>query len=283
MYSHFQLSYPSIRTNKYRCQDLRVVMEYLYRFIFNEKNVILSNIKVVCYYMDIPYTTFNIVYNKGIHLCVENNCLRIASLYPEFEVLDTKLAGILGKNNYTNLDDKRINIKSSQNLKENIHSKFDEMEHANDNKISFSNTKNEIASRIDQIKKFESDKYSYSLIKNDMEKGLTDEEKIHPDFMVKYQIFKILESRKTIDLNTNKNIVDEYSKFIDMYQAYLENECDNKLEISPQKNVYVPHNYNYLVEEEKEQYAKKYQMSRQQFENEYVNKNFQSDMKNDII
>jgi hypothetical protein len=121
------------------------------------------------------------------------------------------------------------------------------------------------------INKYESDKHSYSLIKNDIEKGLIKEEEIHPDFTVKYQIFKILELKGMVDLNSNNNIIEEYKKFDDIYQiTLLEDVYSTISEEDKINDIYIPHNYHYLTDDEKEEYAKKYQMTKQQLEDRYL-------------
>jgi hypothetical protein len=116
---------------------------------------------------------------------------------------------------------------------------------------------------------FESDKKAYVRIKEDITKGIIKKEEINPFFDIKYRIFQILESREAINFNSNDKIVDEYNIFSALHQACCEdNECAKQPE--PVNKVYIPHNYQYLTNVQKDEYAKKYKMTRKEFEDKYV-------------
>lgn len=125
----------------------------------------------------------------------------------------------------------------------------------------------------EKIRVFESDKKSYLQIKNDLEKGLLKREEMHPYFILKYPIFKVLEARNAINFTSNDNIVQEYNLFSDLHDYDYENDCP-KSEVKPVNTnvskVYVPHNYNYMTIEQQEKHAAKYRMTRKQFEEKYV-------------
>ena len=118
----------------------------------------------------------------------------------------------------------------------------------------------------DKMKIFESDKMSYVQMKKDLADGKLRTDDIHPFFVLKYDIFKVLDSRQTIDFSCGKNISNEYDIFMELYESYMDDNDDDQM-----TNVYVPHNYNYMTPEKKTEHAKKYKMTRQQFENKYVN------------
>jgi len=50
----------------------------------------------------------------------------------------------------------------------------------------------------------------------------------------------------------------------------FDKSCD-KIDSRHQMKVYIPHNYQYLSDDKKEAYAKKYKLSRDEFEKRYVN------------
>ena len=120
----------------------------------------------------------------------------------------------------------------------------------------------------DKLRVFESDKFSYVSIKRDLEKGALKREDINPCFELKYLIFKVLESRNSIDFTKNDNISTEYELFKILYDECNENNQNN---CKPIVKVYIPHNYQYMSKERKEEYARKYKMTLKQFEDKYVN------------
>lgn len=126
----------------------------------------------------------------------------------------------------------------------------------------------------ENLKVFVSDKKSYVLIKKDLEDGNLKRENMNPYFVVKYQIFKILDSRKSIDFTNDNNIKDEYTLYTTLLEACNDdnsNEDCSLINPKPIAKVYIPHNYQYMTQDKKEEYAKKYKMSLKQFEDKYIN------------
>lgn len=121
----------------------------------------------------------------------------------------------------------------------------------------------------EKLKIFESDKRSYIQIKKDIQNGLLLSSSINPYFMLKYEIFKVLEKRNCLDVNSNDNIYEEYDIFRSLYEECDETDADS-CEEQPVK-VYIPHNYQYMSTDKKEEYANKYKMTRHQFEDKYIN------------
>jgi hypothetical protein len=108
-------------------------------------------------------------------------------------------------------------------------------------------------------------------MKNDIEKGTLKQNQMHPYFVIKYQIFKILEQRGKINFSSNSNISQEYEIFNELQNVCNEkDEDDTKIDQSICK-VYIPHNYHYMSQDKKEDHAKKYKMTLQQFEDKYIN------------
>jgi hypothetical protein len=121
-----------------------------------------------------------------------------------------------------------------------------------------------------KLRIFTDDKKIYPRIKDDIANGKLKYESIHPNFVAKYQIFKILEERSAIDFTHNLNIADEFKIFDDLYESCME-VIREKSVVVTKPAPYVPHNYNYLSEKEKDDIANKYQMTREEFETTHVN------------
>src|SRR5581483_8177583 len=117
---------------------------------------------------------------------------------------------------------------------------------------------------------FASDKKSYVKIKFDVENGFLKKDQIHPLFVIKYQIFQILESRGVINFLSDEQIKTEYDIYITLYDACKEENEDNE-DKEKKASVWIPPNYHYLTDEKKEEYATKYKMNRAEFEDKYIN------------
>ncbi len=111
---------------------------------------------------------------------------------------------------------------------------------------------------------FMSDKKVYIQLKKDIENGLFSKDNINPYYVMKYQIFRVLEERKSINFESDENIDNEYKIFTELYDACNEDEDETV-------KVYIPHNYHYMTDLQKTEHAKKYKMTREQFEEKYVN------------
>lgn len=151
------------------------------------------------------------------------------------------------------------------------------------------NKKIETRRANEKISIFMSDKKSYTMICNDLKDGIIKIDDIPQFFVLKYEIFKILENRGVINFDTNDNIDDEYDIFKTLFEEcsdcvddpkyvplgiYRDDEFSRK---SSNKKIYIPHNYQYMTKEEKEKYAKKYKMTLSQFENKYINNTINDD------
>jgi len=122
------------------------------------------------------------------------------------------------------------------------------------------------------LKKFISDKKSYQQIKLDIERGYIKKEEINPLFMVTYQLMKLLDDRSVIDFSSNHNIRKEFADFSILSNEFAETECssEDSENVPPKSKVFVPHNYHFLSLAKKEEFAKKYKMTREKFEQLYV-------------
>jgi len=160
------------------------------------------------------------------------------------------------------------------------------------------NQKLEQFRRNEKFNTFESDKKSYLQLKKDIENGLIKSTEIHPYFILRYHIFKVLELRGAINFTNSDHILTEYNLFTDLYEAYEEdNDQDTRsaslatdtidttntepcVRCKPAKSIkpYIPHNYKYMTDSNKEAYAKKYKMSRREFEDKYASSIFADDL-----
>lgn len=117
-----------------------------------------------------------------------------------------------------------------------------------------------------KIRLFESDKRAYIMMSSDIANGDITKQNINPAFEMKYAIFKILENRGSLNRMSAENIDTECELFNSLY-----NECIDNTEAEPVEKVYVPHNYHYMTADQKTDHAKKYKLTKQQFEEKYIN------------
>lgn len=100
---------------------------------------------------------------------------------------------------------------------------------------------------------FESDKNSYNLMKKDIEQGKLNEDKISVFFKQKYPIFKFMEENNDLDSENDFEIYNEL--FNDLYGSDTDDDNDNDNDDdNDKKNQYIPHNYHYMSEKDKEKY-----------------------------
>lgn len=128
----------------------------------------------------------------------------------------------------------------------------------------------------EKIRIFESDKNSYMQIKKDIDNKILDKNDMNPAFVLKYQIFQILHDRNSINFLSNENITEEYNIYNDYYQVCLADEEPIKTDESiktdePINKVYIPHKWHYMSDEKKEGHARKYKMTKKEFEDKYIN------------
>lgn len=261
-------------------------------------NILLN----IVYYHNIV-TTFYLMYKEGsLFLHNDDNFIKISSMYPQFLSLDNifkmdkpKLSNNLNKNNKLNTPQKKSDNHRHQSLLKKSVTPLVNTKPVNldaDNKVSsteksfdenfellkekqrcdrINHNKN-----IEKFKVFYNDKVAYTLVKNDIETGLLHNDNINPAFVLKYKIFKILESRDNINFNDDDNITEEYNLFNELYDVCLENEEEE--EIKEIKKIYIPHNYYYMTNDKKEEHAKKYKMTMKEFEDKYINSKLEDDV-----
>lgn len=183
---------------------------------------------------------------------------------------------VIAKNAISESKNRKKAIPTEEELDKQKMDQFDEEYELEREKKRLDRIKDE--QQIKLINIFITDKKMYPLVKADIAIGKMKQELIHPNYIMKYQILKILEDRSVINFNTDTNIQEEFTLFSDLYDSCMEDIIDKKTADSPGLNVYVPHNYEYLSEHEKNECAKKYNMNRIEFESKHVAKNSADDM-----
>lgn len=88
-------------------------------------------------------------------------------------------------------------------------------------------------------KTYQNDKYSYKIMKEDIETGDFSEEMINPDFVSKYIVFKIMDNRNQLNLDSNDNNSTEMNIFDTLHASFVQ-------EGSPKQKPYIPHNVHFL-------------------------------------
>lgn len=284
-----------------------VILELYY--LINNTNYNLCSFKIVSYYMYTVFSELHVCFNNGLVLYSDVDKIRISTLFPQFIAMDNIY---IRKNKFqqnqpfpqttnentrsaakTSLNPKKTRrhpgilknkqiadqVKNNEPVKK-VDIYFDEefelkkekerLDRVNQNRCN------------EQIKIFESDKKSYTQVKKDISLGILKKSEINPFFSVKFDVFKLLESRKEINFENNNNINSEYEIFNQLYnladssddEIISKNEI-NGLFLEPNEDkVYVPHNFYYYTESQKEEYAKKYKMTLDQFLTNYVSKEY---------
>lgn len=243
----------------------------IYDLLISYQNINLSEISLSIYYNNARISEFNLLYDDGLILYNENNNLRVASIFPQVYLLDSILYRsfnkenkcLKSKNKKCTPSIKKINKKIVNNTSNDpkIH-KLDNIK-CIDKEINF---KSEDIN-FDNLKDFKQDKELYFHIKNDIDNGSFMYDEIHPQFIDKYQIFRILENRNVLNFESNDNINYEHELFKSLYDEFLEDETTDNMK----EHVFIPHNYEYMSNDKKEEYAKKYRLTRQEFEDKYIN------------
>ncbi|BCS82948.1 hypothetical protein QLL95_gp1175 [Cotonvirus japonicus] len=281
---------PNINSTHYELYD---VVKEIYKILtsdinkINENLMIVLNTEIIKYYMNCPITKFNISINSGLNIYNDTTNIKILDIYPEFCALDEYLS----KNNikFMSPENKQINktknfinklpetkCKIQKNRPKEIQQESQQeiqqesqQESQQEIQLKKPSTLNDNKKNISssKIKLFESDKLAYFMIKKDIEHGIIQQEEINPWFATKYIVFKILDSRKKLDMINNINIKNEYEQFMELYQECIDEEQTINLPIE------IPYNYHYMTPENKEILYKKYGVTKQEFEDKYLNKN----------
>lgn len=257
----------------------------IYDLLINYKNINLSEISLSICYNNVQISEFSLLYEDGLILHNENNNLRIVSVFPQVYILDSILLRLFEKGNKClKPKDKKDLLAMKKKNKKICRSSKECTTITNTNndskihKLSDTKCNNECCIdkeihfkldniKLDKLKNFKQDKELYFCIKNDIDNGTFMYDEIHPQFTDKYQLFRILENRNVLNCESNDNINYEYELFKSLYDEIIEDEPIDDIK----ENVFIPHNYEYMSNDKKEEYAKKYKLTRQEFEDKYFN------------
>lgn len=271
--------------------NLQNAVAHIYKSLLSVHSEEWANIELVHYYMNIPIVTFNVDFEKTLILKNAENKICTTSIYPEFTQFDILLLNKIGKQKYQHknaiINDRPAQILpivknnntgiankiTSENTKNAFHKRFLENIKSNTTEknkpldiqtIHQNNNQNENNINNPKLRLFSSDKKAYYKVKKDIDNGIISAEEINPLFTLKYQILRVIDNRKILNLDNDDNITKEYDIFMEIHDEYL-----NDNNIATEK-VYIPHNYHYMSKEKKEEHAKKYRMSLRQFEDKYI-------------
>lgn len=261
--------------------NLDSVLTTVYNLILCEKSLdIINRIKITKYYLDFPLNTFNVKFDNTIIIYNNNTNFLTSELHQEYipldnilktydfnkkESIDKKLNNNIASNSSINSHTKKRHQKFlNKTIETNNFSKKINQEKINQEK---NNQENKPVYENKHLRLFESDKRSYKLIKNDVEHGKLNKEDINPFFSDKYMIFKLLETRNCLNLSNDENIKEEYKLFNELYKS---DDDENMKEDNIIPKIYVPHNYHYMTILQKENHAKNYGFTVEEFENKFL-------------
>ncbi|QGR53774.1 hypothetical protein [Moumouvirus maliensis] len=278
MYNYYKIDYDSIYFDKIQNEkysDLFFLFKDIYSELCSKKSKdLVEKMKITKYYMNHAISYFNLKYETGLIMYNENNIIRICDFFPEFTPMDKIIESLYFKleNEKNDYSRKSISTKTKNILQEKKPRNHKFLDKGKKeflvldtfNKNSTVNKEKSVPEENKDLILFKSDKNSYKLIKNDIDKGILDSKDINIFFADKFLVFKLLETRNCLNLLNDDNIKTEYELFKELY------EPEENI-ISEEENIYVPHNYHYISEQEKINHAKKYGMSIEEFENKYVN------------
>lgn len=251
----------------------------VYTILFDHVNP--TEILIHCYYLGIRASTFKVDYRNGLTFYNNTNNIKVAAIYPVITVLDSlysekKQVEVTKENPFITTPKPTVSTKGNPFItspkegdkKSPIIETYGDDHYRDDHYSPL--VEIDLGSKIpdnvnERERSYLSDKRSYLLIKEDIDKGKLLKDDINPYFVVKYITFKILETRNILDSNSNDNYQKESEIYWDLINSY-----DEEIQEEPMKEVYVPHNYNYLSEYQKEEYAKKYNLTVREFEEKHV-------------
>jgi hypothetical protein len=132
--------------------------------------------------------------------------------------------------------------------------------------------------RVEERKRvFLTDKKVYQLCKDDLASGELQWERFPVIFASKYLILKLLEDRNQIDFTNNDAVEREF----ELFDAIMKQMEPHR----PKRAVSIPHNYNYMTAEQKNEYAIQFDMTVEELEKlqiEEANLDSDSDLDIDI-
>lgn len=152
-------------------------------------------------------------------------------------------------------------IEILKELKKLEKDKLEQLQSANDDDMeNFSKFCNNLGDKRRELRKnmeretgrrnrFEANKEAYRKMKQHIADGKLTEDKISELFIDEYPIYKFMDEKSLLDTS------DDYITFLNIYnELYNKNEPENSENSENKNKAYVPHNINYLNEEEQEKY-----------------------------
>lgn len=276
----------------YHHHTLSMALTFLYKSLLKGQDITSASIDVT--YMGVTMTTFKISFNKKLILYNDHDCISASSIDPSLALLDLVYQEKLLKNKnipVNSVPNVKIRhekfLSNKETLKkmhinqawkqENIQVPIQDTETFDSNKNKDNLEKMNIINQpwnqedmqvltqnntetfdSEQLTLFKSDKESYIKLQKDIYEGRMDVDRIHPAYKLKYSLFKILESRGSLNSSSDANIQSEYDVFTLLYDSCkedyekeeIENETQRAIYYSshnhPNEKGYLPHNYNYL-------------------------------------
>lgn len=238
---------------------LHLLCQKLYYILYENKPK-LENINIQIIYHKIPVVTYKIKFTENLILFNSRNRIYICDLLPDFLYIDKFLSEIYEKPVKKKIPNKHIPQISKKNCKKTLTNITEEIKTIDKSETIFDEEfeKKKDDERIKKINEnrilekiniFKNDKNIYLLIKKDIENGNITMDTMNTDYILKYEIFSILEFRGQINFNTNDNIDKEYTIFSELMELCHDDD------LIEDNSVYIPHNYQYYSDEQKKKYA----------------------------
>jgi len=205
-------------------ENMKDTLLTVYMHLINIETPI-DKITIKHFYMSIEHEIYHVKYVNGIVLYNDNNNINVSSLYPELHVFNdkyykNKTSKKQQHNNKTLIDEPKVSHNNKTLIDEPkvSHNNKDEpkvifkVENNDDPKVVFKMKNND-----DQLNKFIADKSSYRLIKKDINNGKIKLEEVFSEYIPKYIVLTIMETRGEINFETNENIQNEHENFKKLY------------------------------------------------------------------
>ena len=263
--------------------------------LYNANNIIcVSDIFPLCSSLDTNISLM--IHNKSQILQMPNPETRgFVNAYHN-KTKNTKPLKIINQVNTSNMNNhsylcqdqiinnikKNVNIElldgKTQNKKKSLPNKFVENEKIaretilqdKNTRASQTNIRNDTKNDVNSVTKSEKirifcmDKEIYQKINKDVSSGKILQNEIPDFFALKYDIFRILDNRKELDFVSNDNVEYEHHSYTKLYNI-VEEDVEPPIGDKSDK-IYIPHNYEYMSQHEKNVCASKYNMTPQEFE-----------------
>ena len=177
---------------------------------------------------------------------LDYECFEKGECYEEDEVLDSDTSVMdpeeieeeIRKLENMIIDEEEKLEEIQEKHNKNLEEYSDYISKLNDEKRKIRNEKEREEERR---RMFESDKNTYLTFKQEIREGKREESNIPDLFLARYQIYEFMDEKNLLDT------VDEYELYVSFYDELYPKKVEEKN--------YVPHNINYLDEEEQAKYS----------------------------